>query len=292
MAYGQEDLYIDEIYKQLDPETQKTGLELFRQLLDEQKRGQGKPRTSIIKVFVNMEIGRVQQCIEMYEQQTPGAAVTATPPAAVTATPAAQAEVAQDLPQNTKTAESTAAEGDSWSADHDDWQYDQWARIWDQNEWGAADWKWGSQNQNDWKLDRETWDADPWGPYDSTSAASLGDDGGGGSASKLYVANLPLKITEAQLQKIFSKHGKIKEIHLMWGRQKHTGKSSAMVLFYQPDDAENCRKAMSNYVCKKSDGPLIVKYADFQQQKGKGKGKSKGKGKGETYVAASQVQLQ
>ena len=277
MAYGQEDLYIDEIYKQLDPETQKTGLQLFRQLLDEQKRGQGKPRTSIITVFVNMEIGRVQQCIEMYEQQTPGAAVTATPPAAVTATPAAQAEVAQDLPQNTKTAESTAAEGHEWS-------YEDWHGFGIRTNWGAADWKWDSRNQNDWKLDRETWDADAWGQYDSTSAASLGDDGGGGSASKLYVANLPAKITEEQLKNIFSKHGKIKEIHLMWGRQKHTGKSSAMVLFSQPDDAEKCRKAMWKYVYKKSDGPLIVKYADDQQHKGKGKSKSN--------VAASQVQLQ
>ena len=252
MAYGQEDLSVVEMYEQLDPETQKMGLQLFRQLLDEQKRGQGKPRTSIIKVFVNMESERVQQCIEMYEQQTPGAAVTATPPAAVTATPAAQAHVADDWDQN-------------------------------ENDWGEADWKLYGQNQNDLKWDRETWHADPWGQYDSTSAASWGDDGGGGSASKLYIGNLPEEITEEQLRTIFKEYGEIDDIHLMQGRQKRTGKSGAMVRFSQPDHAENCRNAMWEYVYKKSDGPLIVKYADFQQHKGKGKGKSKGKGKRATW---------
>ena len=138
------------------------------------------------------------------------------------------------------------------------WQWDGWNAGWSGDQ--AVDWWQGA-----------SWDGSySWEAYNS-----------GADAAKLYVGNLPADITEEALKELFSPYGTLREIHVMQGRQKHTGQSCAMVVFASSKDAESCRcDSWSDYEFTKGDGPLIVKYADDQQHKGKGKSKGMGKGKG------------
>ena len=117
--------------------------------------------------------------------------------------------------------------------------------------------------------------------WPETEEWSWGDSSWHGG--KLYVGNLPAEINEEALYDLFGPYGRLIEVHVMGCRQKGTRRSCAFIVFASSDCAEWCLMEMSGYVLQAGDGPLTIRYADHQQQRGRGsndgKGRVKGRGK-------------
>ena len=62
---------------------------------------------------------------------------------------------------------------------------------------------------------------------------------------KLFVGRLPYEISEEELSKAFSEHGKIDSIHIAKDRDSGKSKGFAIVTFPSKDDAKAAIKAMN-----------------------------------------------
>ena len=148
---------------------------------------------------------------------------------------------------------------DSVGWKYDDWSTAKWSRRWD----GAVWW-----SSNDVREQGDPWHKrdDDWFP----------------PRTKLYVGNLPSDVSEQDVEQLCEEFGHLLEAPIvMQGRQRTTNRSCALVRFRSPQEAERCRAKLRRVCYRRNEGPLDVKFANYQRVpvKGKGKGKSKGKRK-------------
>ena len=148
---------------------------------------------------------------------------------------------------------------DSVGWKYDDWSTAKWSRRWD----GAVWW-----SSNDVREQGDPWHKrdDDWFP----------------PRTKLYVGNLPSDVSEQDVKQLCKEFGHLLEAPIvMQGRQRTTNRSCALVRFRSPQEAERCRAKLRRVCYRHNEGPLDVRFANYQRVpvKGKGKGKSKGKRK-------------
>jgi hypothetical protein len=112
------------------------------------------------------------------------------------------------------------------------------------------------------------------------------------SRTKVYVGNLPAEVTEVALYDVFLPYGDLYDVRVIgkpgWeaGRRRGTRRCCALIVYASSDGAERCLAQLSGYEFQKGLGPLIIRYADKQPQRGwgsnEGRGKVEGKGKRRT----------
>lgn len=114
-------------------------------------------------------------------------------------------------------------------------------------------------------------------PGYSGHSGHSGDDrrgagGGPASGSKVYVGNLPSDISKDVLQQVFTTYGAVEDIHIMTGRSK-SGQASAFIKYFGAGEASDAIAAMARgYEIRPGEGPIVVRLADGEGQKGGGRG--------------------
>ncbi len=76
--------------------------------------------------------------------------------------------------------------------------------------------------------------------------------------SQLYVGNIPYKISKGEIDRVFSKYGKIVEIRIV--RDRNTGESKGFG-FITFESASDAKKALKLNQFKLKGRPIIVSYA-------------------------------
>eukprot|EP00667_Euglena_gracilis_P012919 EG_transcript_13296 len=83
----------------------------------------------------------------------------------------------------------------------------------------------------------------------------------------LYVANLPQKLNEGDIQKLFSKFGSVLSVRLLRYPDTGASKGIALVRFSSLDHAMTAKDAMHCTVMHKNGLPLEVKYAESKEER-------------------------
>lgn len=100
------------------------------------------------------------------------------------------------------------------------------------------------------------------GGWGGGGGGGKGKGRGGGyqvSSTRVHVSNLPEKITEAELEKLFSRHGEVLGLQMLGARR---GQSCAIVRFSSSSDADASIVALHNrHELRDGSGPINVKLA-------------------------------
>lgn len=102
----------------------------------------------------------------------------------------------------------------------------------------------------------------------STDFGSKAKDGG----DKLWVGNLPVDITDAELQKVFGRYGKVEDVNILPARSK-SGQLCAFVRFSSVPEADACIAGMAGFKFRPGDGEEIRVERPSERRKGKDAGK-------------------
>ncbi|EGC34067.1 hypothetical protein DICPUDRAFT_80171 [Dictyostelium purpureum] len=85
-------------------------------------------------------------------------------------------------------------------------------------------------------------------------------------SNNLFIKPLPADVTDEQLRKLFEPYGKIVECKVMLD-QNGQSKFAGFVRFFNDSEAASAIDAMNGIKITKDSYPLVVKYADTEQQK-------------------------
>jgi len=107
-------------------------------------------------------------------------------------------------------------------------------------------------------------------------------DAAKGGMDNLFVAGLPLAVTEDRIREIFSEHGEVTRCKVLSNKARAKSDTAALVWMASAEQAEAAISAMNQVVPDGMDTPLSVRYAESPAErdsrtKGHGKGKAKGK---------------
>eukprot|EP01103_Thecamoeba_quadrilineata_P016409 TRINITY_DN547_c0_g1_i1.p1 TRINITY_DN547_c0_g1~~TRINITY_DN547_c0_g1_i1.p1 ORF type:complete len:279 (-),score=28.57 TRINITY_DN547_c0_g1_i1:429-1265(-) len=99
-------------------------------------------------------------------------------------------------------------------------------------------------------------------PANATNQSSVGTP-----SNNVYIKGIPQVMTTEQLQNLFSPYGTITECKILLDPVSHFSRGMGFVRFNSPPEADNAIKALNNYVLAGTVKPIIVKYADTEEER-------------------------
>jgi ELAV like protein 2/3/4 len=99
-------------------------------------------------------------------------------------------------------------------------------------------------------------------PANATNQSSVGTP-----SNNVYIKGIPQVMTTEQLQSLFSPYGTIAECKILLDPVSHFSRGMGFVRFNSPNEADNSIKALNNYVLAGTVKPIIVKYADTEEER-------------------------
>ena len=82
---------------------------------------------------------------------------------------------------------------------------------------------------------------------------------------RLYVGNLPYKISEPELRELFSKAGKVEAVNVIIDRESGQGKGFAFVEMATDEDAQSAIRMYDGY--KMDDRAMVVNEARPREER-------------------------
>eukprot|EP01100_Stratorugosa_tubuloviscum_P013032 TRINITY_DN6370_c1_g1_i1.p1 TRINITY_DN6370_c1_g1~~TRINITY_DN6370_c1_g1_i1.p1 ORF type:complete len:366 (+),score=166.73 TRINITY_DN6370_c1_g1_i1:51-1148(+) len=89
----------------------------------------------------------------------------------------------------------------------------------------------------------------------------------GTSSENIFVKGLPTVITKDQLQQLFSHYGTIVDVKLLTDPNTKMSRGLGFIVYAGPKEAENAIKALNGHCLPGTIKPIVVRYADTEDEK-------------------------